>query len=134
MMNASAGSDGSEPGKTIMVVDDEPVIRETVLEILREEGFDAVGMSDGAAALDWAQKVRPDVILSDVVMPGLNGIEMAIKIRELLPGTRIILFSGHGASTAILEQARLKGHEFEIFAKPIDPEVLLTKLRSVISD
>ena len=86
-------------GKTvkIIVVDDEPVIADTVAEILNGSGFDATAVTDGKSAVELANTVRPDV-LSDVIMPGLNGIETGIKIREIVPACKIILFfraSGH---------------------------------------
>ncbi len=117
---------------TVLVVDDEPVIRETILEILREEDFDALGMSNASEALSWAQRLQPDVILTDVVMPGLNGVELAIQLASALPDCRVILFSGQSASTDFLTKARKQGYEFEILPKPVNPEVLIAKLRAAV--
>jgi DNA-binding NtrC family response regulator len=119
--------------QTVMVVDDEPVVRETIVEILRDEGFEALGMSDAAHAIAWAQRIRPDIILSDIVMPGMNGIDMAAELASILPACRIILFTGHEAAADLLEKARAEGHEFEVFEKPIDPGLLIPRLHDQTS-
>lgn len=113
----------------IMVVDDEPVIRETLLEILAEVGYDALGMSNSIQVLRWIDNICPDVMLIDVIMPGLNGIDLAIKVRSILPECRIVLISGNAETGTLLEQALAQGNKFEILAKPINPDVLLSVLR-----
>jgi CheY-like chemotaxis protein len=112
----------------ILVVDDEPKIAHTLVDILRGEGHDAISVSNGKSALEWAVKVIPDVILSDVIMPGVNGIEAAKEILRCLPHCRIILFSGQASSSDILEQARAEGYSFGLLAKPVSPEVLLSAI------
>ena len=114
----------------IIVVDDEAVIAETVVEILAQEGFEATAVTDGASAVELAKSFEPDVVLSDVIMPGLNGIETGIKIRELVPKCKIILFSGQAATVDLFEKARMQGHQFEILAKPISPEKLIAVIRA----
>jgi CheY-like chemotaxis protein len=121
--------DGGKKVK-IIVVDDECLIAETVVEILNQEGFEATSVSSGASAIELAKEVRPAIVLSDVIMPGLNGIETGIKIREIVPNCKIILFSGQAATVDLLEQARKQGHRFEILAKPIKPEHLINVIRS----
>jgi CheY-like chemotaxis protein len=113
----------------VLVVDDEPTITETLVEILNGEGFDAVSASTGDAALSSAQAFVPDVIISDVVMPGMNGVELAIQLRTLLPKCRIFLFSGQTATVDLLRDARKLGHEFEIVPKPVKPESLISMIR-----
>jgi len=114
----------------IIVVDDEVLIAETVVEILNSEGFEATAVSDGASAIELAKTLHPDVVLSDVIMPGLNGIETGIRIREIVPDCRLILFSGQAATVDLLAQARQQGHRFDILAKPIKPEQLIAVIRS----
>ena len=114
----------------IIVVDDEPIIADTLVNILNGEGHEAFGVSDGKSAIKWAEIVRPDAVVSDVIMPGLDGIETAKAITSLLPQCRIILFSGQAASMGLLERAEAEGCTFEILAKPINPEILLQKLKS----
>jgi CheY-like chemotaxis protein len=112
----------------IIVVDDEPVIADTLVDILNGEGYRAVAASDGASALKWAAMIQPDAVISDVMMPDLNGIDTAREIVKLLPQCRIILFSGHAGSTELLNKARMEGFEFEVLAKPVNPDRLLSML------
>jgi DNA-binding NtrC family response regulator len=131
--DSSAGDPSrTESGKNvkIIVIDDESLIAETVVEILNEQGFEAVPVSSGASAIELAKTVRPAIVLSDVIMPGMNGIETGIKIREIVPNCRVILFSGQAATVDLLEEAREKGLRFDILAKPIKPETLISIIRS----
>lgn len=116
--------------RRIIVIDDELLIAETVAEILNQEGFDATAASNGASAIELAKRWSPDIVLSDVIMPGLNGIETGIKIREIVPDCKIILFSGQAATVDLLEKARESGNYFEILAKPIKPEELVSVIRA----
>jgi DNA-binding NtrC family response regulator len=113
----------------VIVVDDETRIASTLVEILKGEGFDALSASTGDAAIDLARTVQPDIVLSDVIIPGLNGIELGIRINELFPKCHVILFSGQAATLDLLKEARQRGHEFEILAKPIKPTALLAIIR-----
>ena len=119
-----------EPKKIrVMVIDDESLIADTVSEILSEEGFEAIALPTGVSAVELAESWRPDVVLSDVIMPGMNVIEAGIRIREIVPDCRIILFSGQAATVDLLETAREQGHRFDILAKPIKPEHLIELIR-----
>lgn len=121
--------DGPSSKPKVLVVDDERVIADTLAIILNQSGFDASAVYTGTAAVDRASEDKPDLIISDVIMPDMNGIEAAIRIRQLLPGCKILLFSGQAATADLLEKARQQGHEFEILAKPVHPQDLLAKLR-----
>jgi CheY-like chemotaxis protein len=114
----------------VLVADDERVIADTLAIILNQHGYDASAVYTGTAAVERARSVRPDLVISDVIMPDMNGIDAAIKIRSLLPNCKILLFSGQAATADLLESARQQGHEFEILAKPVHPQDLLAKLRS----
>lgn len=83
----------------------------------------------GEAAVAYARQTPPDLILMGVVMPGMNGIEAAIQIRTFLPECRILLFSGSPDFADLLEQARKRGHVFEIASKPLPPQEWLAILR-----
>lgn len=118
----------TKPKRRVLVVDDEQVIADTLSIILNKAGFDASPVYTGTAAVESARATRPDLIISDVIMPDMNGIEAAIQIRSFLPSCKILLFSGQAATADLLESARAKGHEFEILAKPVHPQDLLAKL------
>jgi len=84
-------------------------------------------------ALEAAGIFAPDFLLTDVVMPAMKGIELAIQIREMLPACRVILFSGMAPTMDLVEDARLQGHYFEVLAKPVQPKVLLAYLTGTVS-
>jgi DNA-binding NtrC family response regulator len=113
----------------ILVVDDETTITDTLVEILNCEGFEAISASAGEEALDRIHTFGPEVVISDVVMPGMNGVELGVQIRQVLPKCRIILFSGQTVTVDLLKEARRRGYEFEIVAKPVKPQRLLSIIR-----
>jgi CheY-like chemotaxis protein len=113
----------------VLVVDDEQLVADTVTEILCENGFEAVGVYSGTDALEAAAKQCPDVLLTDVLMPRMSGVELAIRFREAYPRTRILLFSGQASTADIIRQAQVRGHDFDLLPKPIHPENLIAKLR-----
>jgi CheY-like chemotaxis protein len=114
----------------VLVVDDEAIIADTVVEILNRSGYDAIARYSGRAALESIEEHCPSIVLSDVVMPGLNGIQLAQSVRKRCPSTRIVLFSGNAATARLLQDSSGTKHSFELLAKPIHPLELLKVLRS----
>ena len=113
----------------VLVVDDEHLITDTICAILNENGFDAMGAYSGSDAISAARKQRPDIVLSDVLMPRMSGVELGIQLRSEFPDIKIFLFSGQAATTAMIHRAEAEGHYFELFPKPIHPEELISRLR-----
>jgi len=113
----------------VLVADDEQVIANTLAIILNQAGFEARAVYSGEKALESLDDFQPDMLISDVIMTGMTGIEAAIATRNKLPSCKILLFSGQAATADLLEKARQDGHEFEILAKPVHPTDLLAKLR-----
>jgi CheY-like chemotaxis protein len=116
--------------KRVLVVDDECCIADTLTAIFRSAGYEAVASYDGLSALDQCESFQPDLVVTDVVMPGMNGIEMAILMKQRHPSCKVLLFSGQAATADLLEEARRSGHDFELLAKPVHPSELLAKLAS----
>jgi CheY-like chemotaxis protein len=114
----------------VLVADDEQVIANTLAIILNQAGFEARAVYSGENAVEILDEFQPNMLISDVIMTGMTGIEAAIKVRAKLPSCKILLFSGQAATADLLEKARAQGHEFEILAKPVHPTDLLAKLRS----
>ena len=114
----------------VLVADDEQVIANTLAIILNQAGFEARAVYSGENALESIDAFQPNMLISDVIMTGMTGIEAAIQIRQKLPQCKVLLFSGQAATADLLEKARAQGHEFEILAKPVHPTDLLAKLRS----
>lgn len=114
----------------VLVVDDERMIADSLAAILHGKGYDARALYDGESALQACQCVAPDCIISDVVMPGINGFELAITVRKRYPQCRVLLFSGQAATTDMMESVGGTGMEFELMAKPVHPTELLARLEN----
>ena len=117
------------PNPRIFVVDDEEVISMTLAAILRMNGFAVINFTNPLEALLSAHSEHPDLLISDVVMPELSGIELAIQIREVCPTCEILLFSGLAATSDVRRNSRAQDPEFDILAKPIQPSVLICEVR-----
>jgi CheY-like chemotaxis protein len=126
---ADADSARATSSVRILVVDDEPLIADTIVQILNRNGFIATAAYGGREAIDTARRTNPELILSDVLMPHVDGVEAAITIQKFLPATRIVLFSGQAATVEILARARTRGYQFELLAKPLHPTQLIKHLR-----
>lgn len=113
----------------VLVADDERVIADTLAMILNQSGFEAQAVYSGENAVDLAHTFEPEMLISDVIMGGMSGIEAAIQIRALLPKVKVLLFSGQAATSDLLTEARAQGYEFEILAKPVHPQDLVARLR-----
>ena len=126
-----ADGDGTLNGHSprILVVDDEALIADTIVQILNRSGFIAEAAYGGKEAIDAARRITPELVLSDVLMPHIDGVEAAIAIQKFLPETRIVLFSGQAATVEILARARERGYHFELLAKPLHPTQLIKHLR-----
>jgi DNA-binding response OmpR family regulator len=114
----------------ILVADDEQVIANTLAIILNQAGFEALAVYSGESAIEALESFQPAMLVTDVIMNGLSGIDVAIAARSKRPECKVLLFSGQAATSELLEKARAEGHEFEILAKPVHPSDLLAKLRS----
>jgi CheY-like chemotaxis protein len=115
----------------ILVVDDEPVVADSLVEILRMFGYTAHSLYGGEAAVKRATENPYDVLISDVVMNGMSGIDAAIAIRQFLPKCKVLLVSGNNRTADLLKSASEKGHEFEILAKPAHPSAILDRLKAM---
>ncbi len=114
----------------VLVVDDEQVIADTLTAILTQSGYDTRAAYSGVAAIEMARLFQPDVLLTDVVMPDINGVEVAIKVREMLPACKVLLHSAHATTSHLLAMAR--NQEFELLAKPLQPAELRARLRDAL--
>ena len=101
---------GTNGKHRIFVVDDERLIAVTLAEILNQAGFDAVPFHQPLQALEASQAGQPDLLLSDVMMPRLTGIDLAIQMRALLPRCKVLLFSGMPDTVELLKKSAEQGH------------------------
>jgi DNA-binding NtrC family response regulator len=96
------------PGSRIFVVDDGPVIASSLAAILRTNGFSARSFISPLAALAAARSESPDLVISDVAMPDISGIDLATQMRAQYPKCKILLFSGQATTLDLLEGAALR--------------------------
>jgi CheY-like chemotaxis protein len=118
-----------ERESVVLVVDDERVIADTLSLILSKSGYNVLTAYDGKTALEIARSVPPALLITDVVMPGMTGIELAIMLVEVIPDCKVLLFSGQAATMDLLAAARDMGHEFTILTKPIHPTDMLRRVK-----
>ena len=113
----------------ILVIDDEDLVRRTVTKILRSDGHEVVCAANGMAGMSLFRAERPDVVITDIIMPEQEGIETILSIRREHPGVRIIVISGGGqiGDTEVLKMARLLGAD-EVIAKPFRAKDLLSRV------
>jgi DNA-binding NtrC family response regulator len=119
--------------KKILVVDDERPVADTMVAMLDRAGYSSIGVYSAADALAILQTTEPALIIADVVMPRMNGIEFAIEAAKVRPATKILLISGNVATQEMLETARIKGHNFQLMAKPIPPRQLLAIVADLLT-
>jgi DNA-binding NtrC family response regulator len=115
--------------RVVFVVDDEVVIAKTLATILSNAGFEAVAFDRPVDAISACADQTPHLLITDVAMPGMTGIELAIHFRKTQPECKVLLFSGQASTADLLERARAQGYDFDLLAKPVHPADLLAKLR-----
>lgn len=113
----------------VFVVDDEKVIAATIEMILSQSGFIARSFTNPVDALDAALRETPDLLVSDVMMPQMSGVDLAIRLTAQCPDCRVLLFSGQAMTLDLLEAARANGRTFELLSKPVHPHDLLEAIR-----
>ena len=119
-----------DTNRVVFVVDDEPVIAQTLAIILTQAGFQARAFDHPEQAIAASAERAADLLISDVMMPGMTGVELAIHFRKSKPDCRVLLFSGQAATADLLEDARQQGYDFDLLSKPVHPADLLAKLRN----
>jgi len=122
----------SSKGARILVVDDEPLLADTLAVIFQQAGYAASAVYNGEEALAFFAAHPPAIVVTDVIMPGIDGITLAKTIHRTYPACRVLLFSGNADTQALLETAREEGHAFDVLAKPVPPPQMLAKVASLL--
>ena len=110
-------------------MDDEDIIAQTLAIILNQAGFQASAFDRPEKAIAASAQLTPALLISDVMMSGMNGVELAIHFRRSYPECKVLLFPGQASIAYLLQKAHAEGYDFELLSKPVHPSNLLAKLR-----
>lgn len=123
----------AEAGEVVLVVEDETAVRDLVVDVLEELGYRAVQAADGPAGLKLLQsKMRVDLLITDIGLPGLNGRQVADAAREQRPQLKVLFMTGYAENAAIANGFLDPG--MEMITKPFAIEALATRIRDMIED
>jgi CheY-like chemotaxis protein len=111
----------------ILVVDDERVIADSLTAVLRRSNFAAMAAYDALSALELAAIIPPQLLITDVSMPGMNGIQLALALVRTIADCKVLLFSGHATHLDLVE-ANAAGFHFPLLRKPIPPNQMLARI------
>ncbi len=120
-----------KPGHLVFVVDDRTTVAESLAMVLVQAGFRAMAFDDPTIALSAASLKHPDALISDVIMPRMTGVDLALRVKSAHPECMVLLYSGQIRTSDLLARAKKEGHEFEILTKPVHPEEILKRLRTL---
>ncbi len=121
--NSNPSPDRTRP--LVLVVDDEPLIGETLAIILNGNGLATMTAHNAIEGLELAALIPPELLIADLAMPGMNGLDMAIEISRATPDCKVILFSGHASISDMYTKMLKLGHDFLWLVKPVHPADLL---------
>lgn len=119
----------------ILIVDDEKIVLRAYVRELEKAGYEVFRAMTGQEAIEIAQKEKPDIVFTDLVMPEMNGVEVCKKIKEINPGIEVVLISGYP------EEISKYGEDFwdaggrdEILRKPLGPDELPGKAEKILKE
>lgn len=118
----------------VLIADDDHIVLEALSATLEAGGFSVITIGTGDEAIYIARRWRPDILLSDVLMPGLNGIETAMRISTEIPECRVFLMSAHRWSSRQAQCYSSQEYGFEFVGKPLHPEDLIDRLWASLLD
>jgi DNA-binding response OmpR family regulator len=116
----------------VLIADDEKLIADTLALILNQGGFEARAVYTCRKALEIASSFQPDLLISDVLMADINGIDAAIQMRALLPDIRVFLLSGQTATSEMIAKSHARDLGFEVLVKPVHPQELMRRLKTAV--
>src|SRR5512141_1027745 len=118
------------PKTVVMIVDDEEGIRETLSGIFEDEGYGAVTAGSGEDAIRIAKETKPDIVVLDIWLPGMDGLQTMKELRDASPGLPVIVISGHANIELAVKATKIGA--YDILEKPLSMEkVLLTVYRAI---
>lgn len=115
----------------ILVVDDEPVARQSLSDILKLEGYGVTAAPNGQAAVEHARTHSVDLMIVDLKMPGMDGLEVVQVVNQISPETEVILLTAHGSTETAIQALRLRIHDYLL--KPASPTQILASVKKGLS-
>ncbi len=119
-----------QKGIRVLIVDDERTLADTLALIVTRSGYESMAVYDGREAIEAAALFRPHAVISDVMMPGMNGIELARYFTENFAGCRVLLMTGHDSAGSLAEASLSCGLIVNILTKPVMPQTILAFVAS----
>ncbi len=126
---SQGGIDGTEVRQTILVVDDEPMVREVVCRYLQLDGFDVVELDNGDDALRWLERHLPDLVVLDVMLPGVDGFEIIRQLRSR-SAVPVIMLTARADETDRIVGLELGADDYVV--KPFSPRELTARVKTVL--
>jgi DNA-binding NtrC family response regulator len=121
-------ADDDQHRPVVLVVDDEEIIADTRTTIFNNWGYAAMTAYSAEAAIELAEVIPPDLLVSDIMLTGMNGVELALAIQAIAPDCKIILFSGLPSSADLFAAIPDAEQRFTLLQKPLHPDRLLAEL------
>ena len=116
----------------ILVVDDEPHLCSGLRRVLEKEGYEVTTATDGETALKLAREKEPDIVLLDLMMPGMDGREVCRRLREVTTTTQVIYFTARADPAGPFKSKELRREAEALIAKPATSKRILSKISSVL--
>jgi len=114
----------------VLVIDDDEMVLALVQKILTMEGFEALTTADGPQGLTIYKERRPDMVLLDLALPGMNGLEVLRRIRQLDPEARVIVVTGSGSNESA--EVALKYGAYDFVRKPVDYADFVRRIKAAL--
>src|SRR5512147_2960267 len=111
----------------ILVVDDEPVARQSLSDILRLEGYSVNSVPNGQAAVEHVRTHPVDLMVVDLRMPGMDGLEVVQVVNQASPDTEIVMLTAHGSTDSAIQALRLRIHDY--LTKPASPVQVIASVK-----
>ena len=116
----------------VLVVNKEPAIAHDVREVLNRNGYAAIVAFDAQEALETALLIPPELLIAEIALPGMSGIEVAVALRAEIPDCKVLLLSPQDVSADPIALAKSAEHKFAFVSKPIQPVDLLTQISATL--
>lgn len=116
----------------VLIVDDERAVTDSLGAVFRLHGFEVRAAYSAEEAIETIAEWRPDLALLDVLLPGMNGIDLAAAIEDNYAECRVLLFSGCETAGDLLDEALKRGRQFQILAKPAHPTEVLEAVKALL--